>query len=94
MQVTPGFRNTLFYGCAGHLRSCIWVASLVLLFSSLAFAQRDLGTITGTVTDSTGAVIPGAAVTITNDATGESYKSPLPRPATIRGLRSRPGVTP
>jgi hypothetical protein len=35
-----------------------------------------LGTITGTVTDSTGAVIPGAAVTITNDATGESYKVP------------------
>jgi hypothetical protein len=35
-----------------------------------------LGTITGTVTDSTGAVVPGASVTITADATGESYKVP------------------
>jgi len=52
------------------------VASLILLLSSLAFAQRDLGTITGTITDSTGAVMPGATVTITADATGESYRIP------------------
>src|ERR1017187_7765697 len=76
MQVTPGFRTTWLYRCAGQLRSCIWVASLVLLLSSLSVAQRDLGTITGTVTDSTGAVVPGATVTIAADATGESYKIP------------------
>jgi len=76
MLVAPGLRTTLLYRCAGHLRSCIWVASLVLLFSSFALAQRDLGTITGTVTDATGAVVPGATITITADATGESYKIP------------------
>ena len=48
------------------------MVSLVLLLSSLAFAQRDLGTITGTVTDPSGAAVPGATITITNEGTGES----------------------
>src|SRR6185312_4144385 len=51
--------------------------SLVLLctlfFSTLAFGQRDLGTITGTVTDAQGAAVPNAAITIIEDATGLSY---------------------
>ncbi|MCU1257968.1 MAG: hypothetical protein JWO80_853, partial [Bryobacterales bacterium] len=34
-----------------------------------AFAQRDLGTITGTVTDPQGGGVPNAKVTITEDAT-------------------------
>lgn len=42
---------------------------LLVLFIS-AFAQGD-GRITGTVTDSAGAVVPGATVTVTNDATGD-----------------------
>ena len=33
-------------------------------------AQSERGTISGTVRDSTGAVIPGAKVTVTNTATG------------------------
>jgi hypothetical protein len=47
----------------------------VLLLSFLAFgpresrAQQGTGSIMGKVTDSTGAVIPGAAITITNQAT-------------------------
>jgi hypothetical protein len=45
---------------------------LFLLFFtvSLAYAQDDRGSISGLVTDSTGAVIPNAAITITNEATG------------------------
>jgi hypothetical protein len=35
-----------------------------------ALAQRDMGTILGTVTDATGAIVPGAQITITEDATG------------------------
>ena len=69
-----GFRVAPPYKRTGHLRSCIWMVSLVLLFSSFALAQRDLGTITGTVTDPSGAGVPNAAITITNVATGESYK--------------------
>jgi len=44
-----------------------------MLFAALLFAQRDLGTIVGTVTDSQGGVIPGAKITIVEDATGLSY---------------------
>src|SRR5262245_37916432 len=44
-------------------------AFLTLLLSLVAFGQTDRGTITGTVTDNTGAVVPGATVTATNLAT-------------------------
>ena len=44
-----------------------------ILVSLCAFAQRDLGTITGTITDPQGAGIPNARVTIIEDATGLSY---------------------
>ena len=52
----------------------IWqcsVACLVLvLFSSIAFAQYDTGSIVGVVRDKSGAVIPGADVKVTNTKTG------------------------
>lgn len=41
---------------------------LILVLGS-AFAQSDRASITGTVTDSTGAVVPGVQVTATNDGT-------------------------
>ena len=53
----------------------LWIGvAVIVLFTGTALAQRDLGTVTGTVTDPTGAVVPGATVTITEDATGLSYK--------------------
>ncbi len=48
-------------------------AVLSLLLSSVAFGQRDLGTITGTVTDAQGAAVPNAKVTIVEDTTRVSY---------------------
>src|SRR5262245_9081709 len=43
----------------------------VLLFASTAvFSQSSNGTISGTVSDASGAVIPGVTITATNDATG------------------------
>ncbi|MBN9658817.1 MAG: carboxypeptidase regulatory-like domain-containing protein [Acidobacteria bacterium] len=44
-----------------------------LLFAFCLMAQRDLGTIAGTVTDPQGGVIPNAKVTIKEDATGLTY---------------------
>ena len=38
---------------------------LALCFSISLFGQRDLGAITGTITDPTGAAIPSAKVVIT-----------------------------
>jgi hypothetical protein len=46
------------------------LALLVVLGASAASAQANRGTITGTVTDTSGAVVSGAAVKATNSATG------------------------
>jgi hypothetical protein len=51
------------------------LASALCVFLALAFAhganaQSVQGVVTGTVTDSSGAIIPGAALTLTNDGTG------------------------
>ena len=46
------------------------VLSVILFSASLAVAQLTRGTITGTVTDQSGAAVPGTAITITNVETG------------------------
>ncbi len=45
----------------------------VLLLASAAFAQTDRGTITGTILDPAGAVVPNASIEARNAATGELY---------------------
>ena len=50
------------------------IACLFLVCSFAAFAQGDRGTITGTVTDPTGAVIPNANISVTNTDTSAEYK--------------------
>ena len=59
-----------------HLCHCILLSLLVgLLLVSMAAAQTDRGTITGTVTDPSGAVLVGAKVTVVNTATGSSVET-------------------
>lgn len=54
-------------------RCAVLVALLAtVLLSVSAIAQVDAGAVRGTVTDPSGAVVPGARVTLTNDATGLS----------------------
>ncbi len=49
------------------------VALLTLFCACALFAQRDLATLAGTITDPSGGVITNAKVTITEVATGEVY---------------------
>jgi hypothetical protein len=53
-------------------RPLVCAALLLCLPCAPASAQAVTGTILGTVTDSSGAVVPGATVTLTNTATGIS----------------------
>ena len=46
----------------------LFLGCLVLVVP--AAAQRDMGTLLGSVTDPSGAAIPGATITITEEATG------------------------
>src|SRR6266511_5079855 len=48
----------------------LWLAS-----RALAFPQTDSGSITGTVRDSSGALIPGVTVMVTNEATRITLQS-------------------
>jgi Carboxypeptidase regulatory-like domain len=49
----------------------VLLALYCMLFSaSLLYAQQDQGAITGTVQDATGAVVPGAQVTLKNTDNG------------------------
>jgi len=50
------------------------VALLALAFGGSAEAQTVQGVVTGTVTDVSGAVVPGADLTLTNDGTGVSQQ--------------------
>jgi hypothetical protein len=55
-----------------------WVALLTVLIVTMAsagaaYAQGTTSRVTGQVTDTSGGRIPGATVTLTNDATGISF---------------------
>jgi Carboxypeptidase regulatory-like domain len=51
---------------------CAIAALAVLLFASIAaFGQSDTGSITGTVRDQNGAIVPGVSLTAKNQRTGE-----------------------
>ena len=74
---------------------------LVLVSGGAVYAQRDTGTIVGTVTDQSGAVVPGVTVTIRNvetnavfstvsDATG-NYAAPLLKPGPYEVSAELPG---
>jgi hypothetical protein len=50
-------------------RAICTAVAIIGLITGLAHAQTDTGRVTGTVTDTTGAIIPGATVTLTNKDT-------------------------
>jgi hypothetical protein len=51
-------------------QTACYAALILLLASSVSYAQRMTGDLSGTVVDETGGVLPGATVVLTNDASG------------------------
>src|SRR5438552_10132310 len=57
------------------MRRLFFGICLFFILTPLSFAQSDRGTVTGTVSDATNAVIPGASVVVTNGETGAKYQT-------------------
>ena len=55
-----------------YLRSMCALCALVLIFSTVGFAQAVSASLVGTITDVTGAAVPDSKVTITEVNTGVS----------------------
>jgi hypothetical protein len=55
---------------AGVLRAMVVAAAFLFVSWSAAYAQVDTGSIIGTIKDTSGGVVPGATVKLTNDDTG------------------------
>ena len=82
-------------------RTTILAVMACFMFSSAAFGQRVTGSIDGSVSDISGAVLPGVEITVTNDATGVTratitnetglYNVPLLRSGTYSVQASLPG---
>src|ERR1017187_7830510 len=58
-----------------RLNAAFCLALLILIVPALVMAQSDRGTITGTVSDPTGALIPAAKVVATRADTGAVYQT-------------------
>jgi len=52
---------------------CLVAMMFVCIFSTVAFAQNDVGTIVGVVADQSGAVIPNATVVLLNEGTLQAH---------------------
>jgi Carboxypeptidase regulatory-like domain/TonB dependent receptor/TonB-dependent Receptor Plug Domain len=63
------------YGFASAVRPILAVLFLTAIGVTSLRAQVDTGSITGTVTDPSGAVVSGAKVTLTNEGTGTSLST-------------------
>jgi carboxypeptidase family protein/TonB-dependent receptor-like protein len=71
-------------------KALVLFAAIFLALSAIAWGQTTFGSITGTVSDTTGAVVPGALVTLTNLGTTEKRT----QPAGMDGLYSFVNLTP
>ncbi|MGH9401842.1 MAG: carboxypeptidase regulatory-like domain-containing protein [Terriglobia bacterium] len=56
-----------------RFRSCVLLGAALLLMPMALLAQSYFGGISGTITDSSGAAIPNAAITVTNTQTGAVF---------------------
>jgi hypothetical protein len=71
----------LVQGSRKHISLTSWVAFCLCMLSFAARAQVDQGTVTGTVMDQEGAVIPNVNATVTD--LGTALKLETPKPAQL-----------
>jgi len=81
-------RFVLFRSC-GKLALSL---SLVVLCSALAFGQSTYGSVTGSVTDPSGAAVGGATVTLTNSGTSEKHTQTTSDQGTYSFVNVIPGT--
>jgi hypothetical protein len=69
--------NTINFGGVILMRLLLrsFLVTCLCIAGSVAWAQTDRGTITGTVADASSAVIPGANITATNTQTTAKYET-------------------
>src|SRR6266542_2893085 len=60
---------------AGFHRTCIGISFCLLIWALQALAQTSSATLTGTVRDSSGAVLPGVTITATNTLRNTSHST-------------------
>ena len=65
------------------MKRAVLCLAVALLFPVALAAQAVTGTILGVITDSTGAVMPGTTVTLTNTGTARCVPSPRMRTASL-----------
>jgi Carboxypeptidase regulatory-like domain len=58
-----------------RLLSILLLSAIVVFGASRSWAQSGRGTLTGSVTDTSGAIIPNLAVNLTEASTGSNYKT-------------------
>jgi hypothetical protein len=73
-------------------RAAFVAAAFLSFFGVPAAAQSDRGTLTGTVQDSSGAVVPGAKVNLTNTQTGVTFNVPTNEAGDFTVPQLQPGV--
>ena len=71
-------------------RVSLWCAGILMLALPL-HAQNSTGSIVGSVTDSKGALLAGATVTVTNNATGEKRATTTSESGEYQVLTLQPG---
>ena len=59
----------------GRALLSLFLLVTLVFFGAAVYAQTGQGTLTGSITDSSGAVIPAVAVVIKNEKTGFTYNS-------------------
>jgi hypothetical protein len=68
------------------------MALCLFLLSSVAFAQRITGSITGTVVDPSGAAVAGASIGVTDESTGRTFQTKSQADGTFQVIELLPGT--